>query len=226
MMPVTTLTLTAADVALHQRLGITTEWLEAAKVRRVDDREARELLNQSRRPGSLAGIVYPYVDPRTQRAVTYRVRRDNPEIEDGKPKQKYLSPHGDRSHLYFPPDCSERLTDTTTSVIIVEAEKSVLSVMCAADRVHRAVLAIGLGGCWGWRGRIGKTTDANGSRVDEVGALPDLDLITWTDRDVVIAFDVNAFANPKVQAARCALTKELSRAERGAKVRIVELPRA
>ena len=54
--------------------------------------------------------------------------------------------------------------------------RSRCSPSCAPRRaIGRAVLAVGTGGCWGWRGVIGKTEDANGTRVDETGPLPDLD---------------------------------------------------
>jgi hypothetical protein len=107
-------------------------------------------------------------------------------------------------------------------VIIPEAEKSSLAIMAAGARAERRVLAVGCGGCWSWRGRIGKTEDASGARVDETGVLPDLDRITWTNRDTIILFDTNAATNAKVQAARRALAGEL--AKRGAKVRIADLP--
>ena len=84
------------------------------------------------------------------------------------------------------------------------------------------LLVIGTGGCWGWRGRIGKTTDATGARVDETGPLPDMDRITWRDRDTIIVFDANAATNTKVQAARRALAAQL--AKRGARVRLAPLP--
>ena len=83
--------------------------------------------------------------------------------------------------------------------MLVEAEKSVLSVTAAAAQLGRSVLAIGLGGCWGWRGRIGKTTDADGARVDEVGPLPDLDLLTWPERPVYVVLDSNAATNARVR---------------------------
>ena len=58
--------------------------------------------------------------------------------------------------------------------------------------------------------------------MDEKGPLPDLDLITFGNRDVVILFDANAATNNKVQAARRAFAAELAKS--GAKVRIGELP--
>jgi hypothetical protein len=151
-----------------------------------------------------------------------RVRRDYPELgTDGKPRAKYVGPP-DLHHLYFAPGVGTLLTDPSVSVVIVEAEKSVLALTAGAARANRRLLAIGTGGCWGWRGRIGKTTDASGARVDEKGALPDLDRVTWPDRDVVILFDANAATNGSVQAARRALAKDLG--GRGARVRLAELP--
>ena len=215
------MTLTPTDLAAHAALGITADLLARAQVRRVDDLDARERLT-SQHPGDLSGILYPYLHRKNGHATTYRLRRDHPEIENGKAKDKYLSAWGDRKHLYFPPACAALLADVTVEVIIAEAEKSVLAITCAAERVGRSVLAVGTGGCWGWRGRIGKTEDANGARVDETGPLPDLALIAWTGRTVVIAFDANAATNQKVQAARRALAKELT--GRGATVRIVDVP--
>jgi hypothetical protein len=213
--------LTPADLTLHERLGIPENLLTRTGVRRVADAEARELLSSGHR-GDLAGVVYPYGDPTTKQSVTCRVRRDHPEMEDGKPKNKYLSAYGDSKHLFFPPGASELLTDTSVPVVFVEAEKSALALVAAAERARRRILPIATGGCWGWRGRIGKTTDAAGARVDEKGPLPDIGHVSWPGRAVVILFDANAATNEKVQAARRALTQEIT--GRGARVRIGDVP--
>ena len=213
--------LTPADLSAHAALGITPEMLAAAQVRRVDDIDARERLT-SKHPGDLAGILYPYLSATNGRATTYRLRRDHPEMENGKPKDKYLSAWGDAKRLYFPPNCAALLADVDADVIIAEAEKSVLAIACAAESAGRLVLPVGTGGCWGWRGRIGKTEDANGKRVDETGVLPDFDYVTWTGRTAAIMFDANTAANEKVRAARRMLAKELT--ARGAVVRIVDVP--
>lgn len=213
--------LTGADLAVHQALGITAAMLERMQIRRVDDREARETLALNGRTGRLDGVLYPYIDPRHQRVVTYRLRRDQPDFERGKPRNKYLSSYGDKHHWYFAGVDAAVLTDTTIPVIAVEAEKSVLSVMCAADQLSRRVVAIGLGGCFGWRGRIGKVETPTGGHADEYGPLPDFDYLTWAARDVVLVFDSNASSNATVQAARRAFGGELTR--RGARIRILDL---
>ena len=210
--------LTPTDLATHAALGIPADMLERAQVRRVNDLDARERLT-TKHPGDLAGILYPYLHPKNGHATTCRLRRDRPEMEDGKPRDKYLSAYGDRKRLYFPPGCAALLADVSARVVMVEAEKSVLAIMSAGSG---SVLAVGTGGCWGWRGRIGKAEDASGGRVDESGPLPDLDLISWIGRTVVIAFDANAATNAKVQNARQALVRELTK--RGAVVRVLDLP--
>lgn len=159
-----------ADRELHARLGIPADLLDHAGVRRVTDAEARALLS-SRHPGALAGLIYPYHDPQTGQSVTCRVRRDHPEIENGKARDKYLSAFGDRRHLYFPPGAAALLADVSVPIVVCEAEKSALAITAAAARAGRPVLAIGTGGCWGWKGRIGKAIDPSGAHVDEKGPL-------------------------------------------------------
>ena len=214
--------LTPADLELHARLGITPAVLDAFHVQRVTDAQARELLALPRRTGRLDGIVYPYLDPISRRPVTRRLRRDHPEIEHGKPKDKYLSAFGDHRHLYFACDDPAVLRDAAVPAILVESEKGALAVRCAAERCGRVVLALGLGGCWGWRGRKGLVESANGGHVDETGPLPDVDRIAWTGRDAILVFDSNVQTNAQVQRARRALGAELAR--RGAHVRVVDLP--
>jgi hypothetical protein len=211
-----------ADVEVFARLGIPPELLDAARVRRLTHEEARSVAGIHYRSDTLEGIHFPNVDPERDKVRGGRVRRDHPELgTDGKPIAKYVGPP-DRHHLYFAPGVGTLLADSFVSVVFVEAEKSVLALTAAAARANRRLLVVGTGGCWGWRGIIGKTTDAGGARVAVKGALPDFDRTTWPDRDVVILFDTNAATNGKVQAARRALAKDLT--GRGATVRIAELP--
>jgi hypothetical protein len=208
---------------MFARFGVPLDLLNAAQVERVSDRDARERFGiQGPLSKNMAGIVFPYYSHVTGQRVTARVRRDNPEIEDGKPKNKYVSAYGDGRHLYFPPDAWSRLQEPTTPIVLVEAEKSVLALTAWARRTSTDVLPVGLGGCWGWRGRIGKTESTSGERVDVTGPLPDLSVCDG--RTVYVCLDANAATNSKVQAARDALVRELGR--RGCNVLVCSLPLA
>jgi hypothetical protein len=216
--------LTADDLTAFERLGISEELLASAQVRRVTDHEARRDYGiKFSATCPLDGILLPYIDPRTGRRVTARLRRDHPETDSsGKPQSKYISAYGDRRHLYFPPDSTELLSEPSVPAVIVEAEKSALALSALAKRHGRRLLVIACGGCWGWRGRVGIEEGPNGEREEERGPLPDLDLIILEARQVIILFDANATTNPEVQRARSALAKELAR--RGATVCIANLP--
>jgi hypothetical protein len=209
------------DLDLHAGLRIPPELLALQGVRRVTDQEAKELLT-SKHHGNLAGVVYPYHHPITGQLLTYRLRRDHPEVENGNLKDKYLSAYGDRRHLYFPLGAGEILTDVSVPVVFNEAEKSGLAVTAAATRSHRPILAIGTGGISGWRGRIGKTTDASGKRVDERGPSPDFSLVAWAGRDVILLGDANVADNPASLRERRALADHL--VTQGARVRAVTVP--
>jgi len=213
--------LTQSDIDLHARLGIDASTLETAKISRVTDRQAREDCGLAWR-GDLSGIVYPRISPWSGRVVGFRVRRDRPDIRDGKTDAKYLS-SPDRAHLYFAPGTTPALlSDTGVPIVVVEGEKSVLALTAAGRRAGRALVVVGLGGCWGWRGRIGKVTAPDGAVVDEKGPLPDWNRLEWKNREAVIVFDANAGSNPKVEAARHSLAEYLR--SLGAQVRIAELP--
>ena len=216
-----TAALNERDLQMFARIGVPPDLLEEAHIERVSDRDARERFGiQGPVSKNMAGIVFPYYSHVTGQRVTARVRRDNPEIEDGKPKSKYMSAYGDGRHLYFPPDALSKLQNPSTPIVLVEAEKSVLALTAWGRRTTTDVLSVGLGGCWGWRGRIGKADGTNGGRVDVEGPLPDL--AVCDGRTVYVLLDSNVSINRKVQAARNALAKELFK--RGCSVRLCNLP--
>lgn len=212
--------LTPRDLSIFAKIGVGPELLAKAKVERVDDREARELLALNGHPGDMAGILFPYHSPETGRRVSGRVRRDKPEIEDGKEKNKYMSGYGDRKHLYFTPNAADALAEATTPIVLVEAEKSALALCAWSERTGKKILPVAIGGCWGWRGRIGKVENANGDRVDETGPLPELRYCA--DRLTYILLDANCTTNLNVQWARKSLVSNLTKT--GAKVRVLDLP--
>jgi len=212
--------LTAADLAMFARFRVGPELLTKANISRLTDAETREILSLNGAFGDMAGIVFPYISPHTGSRVTARVRRDHPEIEDGREKNKYMCAYGDRRHLYAVAGSEALLADLTVPAILVEAEKSALAIWSWSQRTAKRFLPIAMGGCYGWRGRIGKTEDAKGHRVDELGPLPDLE---WCrNRRTYILLDSNCGTNPKVQAARRDLVRALVKLE--ADARILNLP--
>jgi hypothetical protein len=215
--------LAATDVEMFGKLRIPSELVERAGIVRVTDREARDEFG-IRGSGDMAGVAFPYFAPETmtngRRRNYVRIRRDHPEIEDGKPRKKYVAPYGDRNHLYFPPT-PELFADPSVPIVLVEAEKSVLALTAWCERTGTKVLTLAMGGCWSWRGQIGIHTTATGERVPEMGAIPDLN-ICRDGRLIYVLLDANCASNPKVQQARSQLVRQLRK--QGADVHILDLP--
>jgi len=216
--------LSPADLAMFARLGIPPELLAQAQVRRVTDAEARTDYGIVGPPANdMAGIVFPYFSPVTGRRTTARLRRDSPEMVDGKIRNKYICAYGDGRHLYFPPGAAAKLEHQATSIALVEAEKASLSVSAWAARTGMDLVAVGMGGCYGWRGQhIRKEIAPNGERVDVAGPLPDLDYCDG--HKVFVLLDCNVATNPDVQDARARLVAELRTPGRRCKVLVCELP--
>jgi hypothetical protein len=212
--------LTAEHAAHLSRFRIPPELLEAMGVRSVTDAEARETfgINAHYHGIDLAGILFPYRSPKTGVRTGGRIRLSQPFPDDGR---RYLSEQ-DCRHLFFPPSPKEWLADASVPVCIVEAEKSGLALRAVFDRAVRPMLVIAVGGCWGWKRKIGKRELPDGCSEQETGPSKDFDLIAWQGRTVFLAFDSNATSNSSVQHGRRFLAKDL--AQRGALVQIAEVP--
>jgi hypothetical protein len=208
----------ATDLAMFSRLGVPADLLAQAGVRRVIDSEARELFGaRGHHRSDFGGILFPYNHPLTGVRVGGRIRLGHLLPDGG----KYLSEAGCR-HLFFAPFPKEWLTDTSITVVLVESEKAALALHALSERVGRKLVLIALGGCWGWRRKTGKGALPNGNSESKTGPSPDFELILWTGRTAILAFDSNTSINSDVQRARRALDKELG--GRGASVRIAEVP--
>ena len=202
-------TLTPSDLDQFGRLRIPSELLLESGLRRVSDREARDAFGITG-DGSMDGIVFPYFVPDNPHRVTCRLRRDHPDDEGGQSKRNYISPHGDRKHVYFPPGAQQKLSDPNLQIVLVEAENGALAGMAWARREGITnLLFVALGGCWGWRERFGKTDGASGDRVDVTGLVPDL--AYCNGQKVYVLFDANVATNSKVRIARSALAAQLRR---------------
>ena len=71
---------TPTDLAALAAIGITTRTVELAGLRRVTHTEARDHCGIKYRSDHLEGIAIPYLDPDDDRVLTWRIRRDNPEV--------------------------------------------------------------------------------------------------------------------------------------------------
>lgn len=212
---------------------ISPDLARSAGIFRVDSPDGAEMIGANGK-ADYAGLAFPYYLAGSPHVREYRLRRDNPDLEQGsdgriKQKRKYLSPPGRGNLLYFVPMYgAEWLADTSLPICITEGEKKTLALWALAwhglpeSAVTPRFMPVGMSGVWNWRGRVGKTTNDVGKRQDVKGVIPDFDLIEWKGRTVHIVFDANVSTNEGVQAARRALAAELTK--RGAKVGLVDLP--
>ena len=217
------------DYATLSASWITPGIAEEALLRRVNEQEGREVIGQK---GSrdCAGILFPYYWPGQTSPINYRLRRDHPDIIQGKDgnlrqDRKYLSSPNGRNRLYIPPGVTpEQLADARIPIAIVEGEKKALALWRLARHESKdpRFIPVAIAGVWSWRGRIGKTSGPRGERIDVSGPIPDLDRIEWKGRKVCIIFDADVQNNESVKRARKGIAREL--ATRGAEGEFVNLP--
>jgi Protein of unknown function (DUF3631)/Domain of unknown function (DUF3854) len=212
------------DLEMFQKLGIPHDLLEQARVQRVTDAEARNncgIVFEAIRDCS--GLWYPYFNPVTGRRTTGRLRRDCPELDaEGKPRNKYLAPYGDPRHLYILPPSVPLLADPTVPIVLIESEKAALAIWEWSKRVGVVVVPIAMGGCWGWKGRVGIEENERGEREEKRGPLPDLHYCDG--HPVYVLLDSNCATNEKVQRARAALVRELQKKAHNCRVLVCDLP--
>jgi P4 family phage/plasmid primase-like protien len=164
--------------------------------------------------GDFSGMLIPNVWPGTDYIREYRLRRDHPDLENGKAVRRYMAPPGRGNLLYFPVGTDPAwLADRQLPLVITEGEFKTIALALAAQHGRQSgtprFLASGLSGVWNWRGTVAKTFDAEGHRIDVKGPIPDLERIVWDDRRVLILFDTDLEDNEQVRIARFMLTKEL-----------------
>jgi hypothetical protein len=162
--------LTPADLYCLEASWISSELAEQAGIYRVSEENGARLIGREKDAFTekYAGIVYPYKSPFQYNGLVehgYRLRRDNPEIEAGKPKNKYMCPPQQRGHFYFGPGQSiDELENTSLPIVLTEGEKKTLALYWLARHVsgYSRFVAMGIPGVWNWRGTIGTIQCANG----------------------------------------------------------------
>ena len=208
------------DVALEQleRWGLTADDAERAGLF-VAENVAKIYPDMAAAPA----IVIPYFGPDGMlrryrdasgedrpfvrvRWLTPRTKASSAFLKPGK-GQRYDQPPRSGIAAYFPPllNWAAIAADPAQAIVVTEGEAKAL---CAC---RHGIPTIALGGVFSFMTR------------DSTHLLPELEAVTWRDRDVYLVFDSDAATNPQVMAAEGRLADELQRA-RGAKLRIVRLP--
>jgi len=198
-----------------QKFRILDEVLWEAGVRSIADLEARDVLGKSGHYDH-SGIFFPTFD-REGRRWGGRIRLDHKNGD-----QRYDCEQWDR-HLYFGPHHWEFLTDATVHAVVMEAEKSALALTSWARRNNGKILSIATGGCSAWRRKTGTEQAPDGRWGKYSGPSPDLDMVAWMNRKVVLLADSNFNTNDQVAFWWVALGRELE--GRGAIVKIVVTPK-
>ena len=169
--------------------------IDTAKVRHITNDVARRGLGlRAPQAWDLSGINFPYFDPATSTVTYNRVRRE----QHGKKNDidygpKYLGNCAEDAVriLYCYPGAVPRLKDEHTSIVLVEAEKSVLALEAFARRTKRENLVfLAMGGAYGWKSK-------------EHSILPGMNICTG--RNVYVLLDANVSTNKQVREARLGL---------------------
>src|SRR5215475_4354509 len=219
--------LTDDDYKALEKSYITRAIADAAKIYRLPSIEAREKVGR-RGGGDYSGILFPIWMPGDGRIIAERLRLDHPPVDAAtrKAQVRYLSAPGQRNHIYFPLELPDYLSDTSLPVVLTEGEKKYLALHRFAAEANGSgkplFLPMAFPGVYSWRGIVGITTDANGRRVPEKGAISDFALVDWRGRKSVICYDTNVHTNPMVRAARQGLARYLE--SEGAQVYFIDLP--
>ena len=96
-------------------------------------------------------------------------------------------------------------------MVITEGELKTIAMRRLAIEGTRTprFLVIGLSGIWNYIATVGTVENENGVRVPVKGFSPELDLIKWIGRNVIIIFDSDAVVKDDVKKARWKLSVEL-----------------
>jgi hypothetical protein len=92
--------MTAEDYAKLRERWIDRQTADRALLRRVPSIEGARIVGRNG-ACDFAGLLIPNVWPGTDYAREFRLRRDRPDMENGKPKMKYVAPPGKGNLLYF-----------------------------------------------------------------------------------------------------------------------------
>lgn len=175
--------------------------------RSVDTKAHLETIGVAKAGRSVPGLLIPIHG--MSGIVGFQYRPDVPRIgTTGKP-MKYETPWKQANRLDIHPRCRKHVGDPKVPMIVTEGARKADSLISAG-----AECVIGLSGVWNWRGDNG-----TGGKV----ALPDWQDVALNGRQVLIGYDHDVMANPKVQAAARTLAEYLR--SKGATVGFLWVPK-
>jgi hypothetical protein len=136
--------LTGEPLTSDDLKALAARWIDpvtahAQLLRRVISWEGAKLVGaHSSHDDDYVGIAIPYLWPGEDYIREYRLRRDYPEIENGKPRRKYVSPPGRCNLLYFPVGTDPAmLADSTLPVVFTEGEFKAIALARHGGQSHR-----------------------------------------------------------------------------------------
>lgn len=189
--------------SLHSR-GLSDHMISEARLFSAKESQVSEILGFN--PSRSAGVVIPYLDPRNGNELIYRIRLDLAIKINGR-EVRYLGAKGVPNRLFFPPGWGN-LLNAKAPIVFTEGE---FKALVAQDAGLPTISAAGV---WGWR-----TKNHLGQSV----AISDFDLISWDDREVILALDNDIADKEPVQKAQIAIASEIYR--RGAaRVTALDIP--
>jgi hypothetical protein len=162
------------------RLRLTPRLTKQLKLGHVSDMDARRLLALSPRAGDMSGVAFRGFDLRGEERGIYQVRRDNPDIERGKEKNKWMSQQGKAGRYINTTPGALKPKDL---VIVVESPKSTWAIAAWAERTKLKNI---------------KVVDTNGlpgylvRDSEKESSYPNPDLMLLAGHDVVHCPDSNA----------------------------------
>jgi len=193
-----------ATLADLLRSGLTAEDLTMLKISILTGSES---LAEGALP--FASYRIPYHNPDGTLSPFYRLRYIETKgiLAQAKKTPRYHQPGGTLPRVYFAPYLPwvDILGDSKTPLLITEGEKK------AALACKLGVPTLGLGGVFNFL-----------SSKHNISFLPDLEAITWADRQVCIVFDSDGATNSQVSLAGERLAHELLR--RGAIPQLLFIP--
>ena len=210
-------------MSLTDRQALAERWIDdetaaEAMLRRVNSLDGGALVGRNG-AGNWAGIAIPNVFPGADYIREYRLRRDEPEVELGKVRRKYMQPSGRRALVYFPVGTDPAwLADPGMPLVITEGEFKAIALMRLAR--HNFLdpskpleiprwLVCGLPGVNNYHSKVGRELQPDGSWKDVTGWHPDLEHVRLDERVALVVFDADVEVKDQVWWAQLGLTRDL-----------------